>query len=398
MLAQQVRLLARAQVCARAADELASSADLAAAAAAIGGAPLNYDAYCTLREAVSPKIARYLTASLFARLPRGGGGDVAPRALLAYVREAEVLRAVYARLALFDGAGDGWLREAEVENYVYAAMPAVPDLAALQESFAAFYVFTAVRALFFHLDPHRTGRVALRALAGSRVFAEWLAVLPAGHPDLGPAGAPPPPGDDAVPPRAPPRAANWFLPASALRVYASYLALDADQNGMLSVDELAGYGGGAYTRAFAARVFEEAHTYAAAGGGAPEIDYKAFLDVVLATENRGSPPALRFFFRLLDVRHQGWFGLPEIRAFYALVAERLVELGHEAVDAGNVADEILDMAAPAAPGRVTLQDLRACKVGGTVVGLLFDAAAFVAYDTREEAAQAGARDADADEP
>jgi hypothetical protein len=65
-----------------------------------------------------------------------------------------------------------------------------------------------------------------------------------------------------VPPRAPPRAGNWFSAANALRVYANYLALDADQNGMLSPSELGAYGGRLYTSAFVARLFQECHTYA----------------------------------------------------------------------------------------------------------------------------------------
>lgn len=34
---------------------------------------------------------------------------------------------------------------------------------------------------------------------------------------------------------------NWFSAASALRVYGQYLNLDRDHNGMLSINELAGY-------------------------------------------------------------------------------------------------------------------------------------------------------------
>jgi serine/threonine-protein phosphatase 2A regulatory subunit B'' len=417
-VSNQFRSLARAQVCART-DDILNAEELTHAAAALGRAPLNYDEYCTARDALSPKVSRHMTASLFARLPRATKDCVDPVALLSYVREAEILRAAYRRLARFEATGDRRLREHEVEHYIFAAIPSVPELAALQENFYPFYVFTTVRAFFFFLDPNRTGRVSLRALVSSRAFAEWLALLPPGHADLGPAGAPLP--ADALPARAPARAGNWFSAANALRVYSTYLQLDADQNGMLSRDELAAYGGGQYTRAFAERLFEECHTFAAAGGGAPagaaapakagggggggaapaggapggapEIDFKTYLDVVLASEYRGSVPSLRFFFRLLDVQHRGAFGLPEIRHFFGLVRDALVASGHEPVDTANVSDEILDMVFPAAPGRITLNDLRRCRVGATVCAILFDAQAFVAFDTREELKAQGAQGA-----
>jgi len=313
-----------------------------------------------------------------------------------------ILRFVFRRLAMYDSEGDGRLREPDLENYIFEAIPAVPELAALQENFYPFYVFTAVRHLLFFLDPNRTGRVKLRDLVGSRAFGEWLKVLPPGHPDLGPAGELLP--LEELQGASPDMRAllealqqgpelSWFSSANALRVYSAYLQLDRDQNGMLSPEELSGYCGGLYTPAFVQRVFEECHTYVSTSAeGSREIDYKTYLDIVLASENRAALPSLRFFFKLLDVQHRNCFGLEEIRHFYAQVQERLAVLGHEPVDAANVGDEIFDMVAPAVPGVITLEDLRHSKVGATVCGILLDASAFIAYDRREEIKCAGSEE------
>jgi Ca2+-binding EF-hand superfamily protein len=189
---------------------------------------------------------------------------------------------------------------------------------------------------------------------------------------------------------APPAPSNWFSASNALRVYSAYLELDADQNGMLSPAELGAYSGRLYTSAFVSRLFQECHTYASSARdaltGAPvaEIDYKTYLEVVLASENRGALPSQRFFFKLLDVGKRGCFGLREIQYFYGAVQARLRALGQDTVDAGNVADEVLDMLRPATPGVVTFEDLRRSKMGGIVCSMLMDASAFVAYDRREE--------------
>ncbi len=356
-----------------------------------------------------------------------------PAALLRYLREIMILRFVYRRLAVFDSVGDGKLREHDLENYIFEALQAVPELAALQENFYPFYVLTAVRNLFFFLDPARTGSIPLRALVGSRAFAEWLRVLPPGHPDLGPAGGAPSaahagcegapeggvgggaaggsamgaPGAPAVAAPAAvggpagavellatlawsrPPPSNWFSAANALRVYSVYLQLDLDQNGMLSPSELAAFPNRLYTPAFVARLFQECDTYAAAegdagSGGGMEIDYKTYLDVVLATEHSASEPSLRFLFKLLDADHKGWLGRADVLFFQRQVQERLAAVGDEPVDAGNVVNEVFDMVAPAMPGRITLADLRKCKMGALVCGMLLDAAAFAAYDRRED--------------
>ena len=62
-----------------------------------------------------------------------------------------------------------------------------------------------------------------------------------------------------------------------------YLNLDKDHNGMLSKAELLHYGTSTLTPAFVNRVFEVCLTY----GG--EMDYKTYLDFVLALENRKEP-------------------------------------------------------------------------------------------------------------
>lgn len=93
---------------------------------------------------------------------------------------------------------------------------------------------------------------------------------------------------------------NWFSAPSALSIYGHYLNLDKDHNGMLSKTELGGYGSGTLTRSFLDRLFAECITYDG------EMDYKTYLDFVLALENRQEPQSLQYLFRILDFDHQGY--------------------------------------------------------------------------------------------
>lgn len=93
---------------------------------------------------------------------------------------------------------------------------------------------------------------------------------------------------------------NWFSAPSALSIYGHYLNLDKDHNGMLSKTELGGYGSGTLTNVFLDRLFAECITYDG------EMDYKTYLDFVLALENRQEPQSLQYLFRILDFDHQGY--------------------------------------------------------------------------------------------
>jgi serine/threonine-protein phosphatase 2A regulatory subunit B'' len=70
--------------------------------------------------------------------------------------------------------GYGYLREQDLENFVYALIPNLPCLEDLQENFYPFYVFTAVRKFLFFLDVKRTGKVSLDAILESPVLEELM--------------------------------------------------------------------------------------------------------------------------------------------------------------------------------------------------------------------------------
>merc|ERR1711916_407471 len=107
-----------------------------------------------------------------------------------------------------------------------------------------------------------------------------------------------------------------------------------------------------------------------------EMDYKTYLDFVLAMENKSSPEALAFFFRLLDIHESGALTSFTIRYFFKAVQTEMVASGYypagSDVRIEDVQSEIFDMVAPSDPYRITLQDLVRSHRGATVVNILTD--------------------------
>merc|ERR1711972_970192 len=106
---------------------------------------------------------------------------------------------------------------------------------------------------------------------------------------------------------------------SALKVYGAYLELDVDQNGMLSKNELSRFGSGMLTDVFIDRVFEEYQTYRDSETGEREMDYKTFLDFVLAMENKSTRQALQYFWKLIDIKHMGYIDGFTINYFFGAI-------------------------------------------------------------------------------
>lgn len=309
-----------------------------------------------------PKCRSFFTAVTFAKLrrprPRDPYGRISIVHFFNYVMRKVWLHQTRIGLSLYDVAGQGYLRETDLENYILELIPTLPQLDGLEKSFHSFYVCTAVRKFFFFLDPLRTGRVKIRDILACSFLDDLLELR-----------------DEDLPKDA--LESNWFSAPSALRVYGQYLNLDKDHNGMLSQEDFNRYGTGTLTPVFIDRVFQECLTYDG------EMDYKTYLDFVLALENRREPQALQYFFRILDIRGKGYLDSFAIKYFFRAIQDLLQLHKQDSVSFSDVNDEIFDMVKPADPCRITLQDLVNCGQGDTVVGVLTDLNGFWNHENRE---------------
>ena len=138
---------------------------------------------------------------------------------------------------MYDSSGYGYLKEKDLENYIFELMPTFPQLEMLSEQFYPFYVITSVRKFFFFLDPKRTGKIQIKDMLTSPILAELFELR-------------------STQMTYEEQLSNWFSVQSSLRVYDQYLKLDTDKNGMLSTQELSKYSPG-LTPIFIDRVFEE---------------------------------------------------------------------------------------------------------------------------------------------
>ena len=159
-------------------------------------------------------------------------------------------------------------------------------------------------------------------------------------------------------------------------LYNRFNKIDSDKNGYLTKEDLAKYSRG-ITTIVIDRVFEEYNTKNG------EMDYKGFLEFVLAMENKKSPEALQYFWRILDVYHKGAVDSFIINMFFRSVIQKLEIMEKSGFNAEDIKDEIFDMAKPDVSMAITRGDLVKCGQGDTIVSMLIDAKAFFDYDQRE---------------
>jgi Ca2+-binding EF-hand superfamily protein len=328
---------------------------------------LNYDEYCQLNDkSIHASLSKVLTPTLFAQFPilyKDNEESISFLSLILYLFKWLRLTHVHKRLLLHDSDGNGYLYEQDFENYIFESLRSLPSYGIfnMQESFFPFYVFTAVRKFFFFLDPNHTGKISVSSCIQSNVLSEWLLLFPFDYEDFG--------GvyletinsyleekefelddtaeiekvlileiyescarkctllvDDfsaqtlsSVSTMSHPTnstfsflptsttAANWFLPTNALHIYSQYLEIDRDQNGMISRAELLHYYETRVSNLVIQRIFECNKTYNG------ELDYKGYLDFMLAITYRNSTPSMRYFFRLCALTNENYVTKQDIR-------------------------------------------------------------------------------------
>jgi Ca2+-binding EF-hand superfamily protein len=127
------------------------------------------------------------------------------------------------------------------------------------------------------------------------------------------------------------------------------------------------------------RIFEECITYDG------EIDFKTYVDLIIAMENKKEPQSVAYFFKFLDINGEGFLDTLVLYHFFKALQATIKDGGggQEAIDFYDVRDEIFDVVKPSITGKITVTDLINCGQGDVVITLLTDAGGFFGYDTRE---------------
>eukprot|EP01065_Artemidia_motanka_P049264 TRINITY_DN8113_c0_g1_i1.p1 TRINITY_DN8113_c0_g1~~TRINITY_DN8113_c0_g1_i1.p1 ORF type:complete len:496 (+),score=123.25 TRINITY_DN8113_c0_g1_i1:69-1556(+) len=340
-----------------------------------------------------------LTPSLYflGRCPKG-----AP-ALPLFTHSMRKLLLYQMRLQLeeCDSSGDGHLSEDDLDEFIDRLIPNlrtirnISRMKALPAEYHVFYRCHAVRKFFFFLDPKRRGRVSIDAVMGSSELMELLKLYQINaqnedeiieNPEAA-AQADMEGGDDI--------GENWFAFHIMSRVYQHYVELDADWNGMLSATEMRAYNDSSFSPLFVDRVFEAFPTYGYSG----EIDFKRYLDFVLATEHAQTPQAVSYFFRALDIGGCGFMAPAHVALFAKELSAKLEQSNLMNIEVADIVREIFDMVNPKDPERITQSDLiRAAQFTVAPHSVLVDHRAFYNYDQRENMLQQAARKEDAPPP
>ncbi|EPY21321.1 hypothetical protein STCU_08593 [Strigomonas culicis] len=178
---------------------------------------------------------------------------------------------------------------------------------------------------------------------------------------------------------------NWFSLPLMDRIYDHFTQLDVDGDGVLTVNELYEYSNRSFTKLSIDRVFE---CHVPTIGTRQIMDFKTYLDFVIATEHAATSAAMKYIWKILDLDCTKTY--VEVKTLYCFCKELSNELRSSGLmnglSANSILSEIVDMINPEWHERITFEDVVRSGQQSTVLPILLSYRNFYAYDCREQTA------------
>ncbi|EKF32991.1 hypothetical protein MOQ_003146 [Trypanosoma cruzi marinkellei] len=308
---------------------------------------------------------------LYLSCPRSPAGGV--EVVHIYQRFAKQVSLVKceAELIMWDTNNDGCLTEDEMESYVRDLVPRIEALRDITEDILPFYCCTVSRRIFWVLDPGSRGAIRIDMLLQNPVMDEWVS-LQLMREDQ-------------------PR--NWFSAAITSHLYDKFLLLDTRNRGTLNADDMKRYkkglptvmddglppGVGPLSSLFIDRFFETNVMMANS-----ELDFRKFVDFVVAVEFLPSCQRPLFFWNILDIEGCGYLRPVHVNYFFRETHTKLVAAGLEVPSRETVVQEAFDLISTAEPLCISREEFINAPQAGLFVALLVDCLSFWTYENREQ--------------
>lgn len=224
------------------------------------------------------------------------------------------------------------------------------------------YMDTVVERIFYCVDLNDDGYISLRELRRSSLVKVWQSL------------------DDEEDIN---KIREYFSYEHFYVLYCRFWELDTDHDFVVDKEDFSRYEGHALSRKAIDRIFE----------GVPrefktkqigKMGFDDFIWFMLSEEDKTSPRAIEYWFKVVDLDNNGLITGHEMQFFYEEQLHRLEYLNQESVTFSDVMCQMTDMLQPTVPNTFTLDDFkRNRQLASTFFNALVSLNKFIAYEQRD---------------
>ncbi|XP_015439578.1 PREDICTED: uncharacterized protein LOC107194465 [Dufourea novaeangliae] len=254
-----------------------------------------------------------------------------------------------------------------------------PGLTFLKEAteFHSRYVHTVIARIFYCVNRSWSGRISVAELRRSNLLSV-IAVLEHEE-DINQVTA-------------------YFSYEHFYVIYCKFWELDRDHDLFIDKKDLTKYNDHALSKRMIARIFSGAVTRGGEDKNHPTaMSYTEFVWFLLSEEDKNHPTAIEYWFRCMDLDGDGYLSMYELEYFYEEQLHRMEAIGLETLPFEDCLCQMLDMIKPATPGKISLSDLKKCKMTSIFFDTFFNLEKYLDHEQRDPFASAREHDPDGHE-
>ncbi|XP_042313870.1 serine/threonine-protein phosphatase 2A regulatory subunit B'' subunit alpha isoform X2 [Sceloporus undulatus] len=166
-------------------------------------------------------------------------------------------------------------------------------------------------------------------------------------------------------------------------IYCKFWELDTDHDLYISQNDLARYNDQALSSRVIERIFSGAVLRGIQVEKENQMSYADFVWLLISEEDKRSPTSIEYWFRCMDLDGDGMLSMYELEYFYEEQCERMESMGIEPLPFHDLLCQMLDLVKPDIEGRVTLRDLKKCRMAHIFYNTFFNLEKYLDNEQRD---------------
>ncbi|CAL1575667.1 unnamed protein product [Knipowitschia caucasica] len=254
-----------------------------------------------------------------------------------------------------------------------------PGLTFLKDApeFHSRYITTVIQRIYYVVNRSWSGRITTTELRRSN-FLQTLALLEE--------------EDDIN------QITDYFSYEHFYVIYCKFWELDTDHDLYIDLKDLSRYNDHASSNRIIERLFSGAVTRGNAVQREGRMSYAEFVWFLISEEDKKIPTSIEYWYRCMDVDGDGVLSMFELEYFYEEQCERMERMGIEPLPFQDLLCQMLDLVKPENLGRITLSDLKRCRMAHIFFDTFFNLEKYLDHEQRDPFAMQKDIDSEGPEP
>ncbi|XP_031139662.1 serine/threonine-protein phosphatase 2A regulatory subunit B'' subunit beta isoform X1 [Sander lucioperca] len=260
--------------------------------------------------------------------------------------------------------GCNYLEQDDFIPFLQDVVNSHAGLAFLKEApdFHSRYITTVIQRIFYNVNRSWTGKITCSELRKSN-FLQNLALLEQEE-DVN-------------------QLTEFFSYEHFYVIYCKFWELDTDHDLYIDQKDLAQHNDQAISHKMIERIFSGTVTRDRKVYKEGRLSYADFVWFLISEEDKKTDTSIEYWFRCMDLDGDGVLSMYELEYFYEDQCQKLETMAIEPLPFEDCLCQMLDLVKPEVEGKITLRDLKRCKLSHIFFDTFFNIEKYLDHEQRD---------------